>query len=763
MALGDLNIALVLRMISQTSGAKSALRMLNTVRTETEKTGRAGVAWSNRQLEANRARKAGLQGEALGLIGLGTSLVALTEPAIQAERRLAEISKFVEFESPDGLETLSSEIRTLVTTGGLRATAAGISDIVAAAGKLGVVDANLPDTQKRAALLAFAADASKMATAFGVSAEEAGQSLGRWQANFGMTHAASLELADTINFLGNTMATSEPEILNVFNRIGGVGKAAGLATRETAALSATILAAGASQEVAGTGAKNFLNALTRGESVTKRQQAVFNALGIDAAGLAKTMQQDATAGILSVLDAFEKIEPHRRNSMVGDLFGEEAKAAIIPLILNSQLLRQSFEKTADAQAVLGLMEEEYRRQASTIFAERQRMLETSKALAVVVGSTVLPAMNELFDTLIPVVTQISAWAEANPELVATLLKGTAAVLAFRVASVALRWSLFSLIGPFMHLTRAGSGMLMMLPRIGRGLRALKPLRWATLIPKLAWSALKVIPAIPWLALAGGGKLFKLSTLLKALKWTAKLIPGIGWAVLAGELAWNLLLKKLPWSEWIDKIDWSYWFSFSWVNELPDWSWSDLIPIIFWPMWLGFKWKDKLPVWNWADIIPPLPSVFRSDPPPSGLSKDKREVQRSITRGLSLALTPDQLVQTPVQGPRDNGGPMWPGRLYEVGERGPEWFIPDVAGTMLPTHRVKRLQQLSSDLATRVQSFAPAGRTALAPRLSPQSDVITINVHPAPGSNPDAIAAAVRRELEARDRNRQLALDDGVDY
>ena len=554
MAAGDLNIALILKLVDQATGpARAVTNSLRDIGAVTEQTGRAGVAWANEQLAANQARRSALQGEAMGLFALGAGLVGLTEPAIQAERRLAEVSKVVSFDAPEGFAHLQSDIRELVTSGGLAATADGVADIIAAAGRMGVVDENLPDDEKRAQLLDFAVAASKMSVAFGISADEAGTTLARWRQNLSLSQEEAMGLGDTVNFLGNTMATNEADILSVINRQGVVAKTAGLAANEIAALSATLLAAGASPEIAATGLKNFTNALTRGESVTKRQSAVFDALGLDAEQLAMRMQDDATGGIMSVLEAFQEIEPYRRGSMVGDLFGEEAKGAITPLIDNMGLLRMAFAETADISKLMGLMEDEYQRQAATTYAARQRLFEYLKGLSVVVGSTILPMLNELMDTIMPVISQFTDWAAAHPELIQFLFKAALAIFTFRLASVALRWTLFSLLTPFLYLVRGGSWLLAILPRVAGVMRLIKPLKWASIIARLAWASFitpirwaalagsltwkilvaplvwsqRLISRIPWLQLAGAGRKYKLGWLVHALKWTTRLIPVIG--------------------------------------------------------------------------------------------------------------------------------------------------------------------------------------------------------------------------------------------
>ncbi|MFV1538879.1 phage tail tape measure protein [Phaeobacter sp. JH204B] len=507
MATGDLNIALILKLVDQVSApARQATAALDKIGHVTEQTGRRGVEWANQQLEANKARRSALQGEVLGLAALGGTLLGLTEPAIQAERRLAEVSKVVSFKDANGLTILQTQIRELVTSGGLAATAEGMTDIIAAAGRMGVVDENLPDDEKRRQLLEFATDAAKMSAAFGITADEAGTALARWRQNLNLTHTEAMVLGDTVNLLGNTMATSEADILAVINRQGTVAKSAGLAADEIAALSATLLAAGAAPEVAATGLKNFTNALTRGSNVTKRQKAVYKALGLDPVQLAKDMQDDATGAILKVTKSFDSIPVHQRNSMVGILFGEEAKGAITPLITNVEMLETALAKAADTASLLGLMEEEYSRQAATTFVQRQRLLEFAKAMAVVVGTAVLPQMNELMAALMPIVAAMTDWAAAHPALINGVMKAALALFSLRVASIALRWSLFSILPVFLHIIRAGSGLLMLAPLLARGLLALlnplKLVRGALIAIRWAFLATGIGALLAGVAMAG---------------------------------------------------------------------------------------------------------------------------------------------------------------------------------------------------------------------------------------------------------------------
>ncbi len=162
--------------------------------------------------------------------------------------------------------------------------------------------------------------------------------------------------------------------------------------------------------------------------------------------------------------------------------------------------------------------------------------------------------------------------------------------------------------------RTGAGRIGL---IGRAIRMLNPIRWAMLIPKLAWRLfvtplkwLSFLPNIAWRGIVGGFRwlsfLPRLSwrLLIPALKWGSRLIPGIGWAVLAGELAWHLLVKPLGWDRYLPGIEWSKVFgAFSWDGWIPKVDWGMLLGAVKWPVELtSFDWRKFVKEINWLKIM-----------------------------------------------------------------------------------------------------------------------------------------------------------------
>lgn len=645
---GDLNIALILKLVDQvTAPARLVKKALGDVGRQTEALGRSGNQWANQQLAANQARKAALRGEAMGVAAVGYMLANALKPAIQFEKSMAGVSKVVDFESPEGLSKLSSEILKLTSSGGLPMAAEGVAEIIEAAGKAGLIDSALPDDQKIRELINFATAAAKMGVAFDISAGQAGDAMAQWQAALGMSQQESIKFGDALNHVANNMNTTEAKLLNVIGYVGAVAKTAGLANNEIVALSGAILAAGASPERAATGLKNFTNALTKGENMTKRQSAVIRELNMDADELAQRMQVDAKGAIIDVLEALKELPKYKQGAAIGALFGEEAKGAITPLLLNLDNLRKAFELVDDPANYAGAMLKEYAKQSATTDNALKLTMGFVKGLSITIGTFLLPELNELLSTVQPMIATATAWAQAHPELVTQIFRVVAGLLAFKIASIALRFTLFSLLTPFLYLIKGMSGLLIFLPRLAAGMLALlspiKLVRGALIALRFALLATGIGAVIAGIAMAGvwiynnwsGLKSFFTgfgTAFMAALGPARPLAEGVMNAV---KSVWEWLGKLLApldasmgkWADWgkaagtavgaaIGSVIGFVGDLWTWLTDLPGVDWAELVPEFSWPQLPEFSWPKfpdiSLPEMSWPELPdfkwPELPQV-----------------------------------------------------------------------------------------------------------------------------------------------------------
>lgn len=377
-----------------------------------------------RQLKGFQKEVSGL---ALGATAAGTAILgALAMPVNSAmgfESKMADIRKVVDgLDDKEVFGKMSDDILTLSTQ--LPMAAEGIAEIVAAGGQSGIA---------RDDLMQFASDAVKMGVAFDTTAEESGQMMAQWRTAFRMTQEDVVVLADKINYLGNTGPANAGKISEIVTRIGPLGEIAGVASGEIAALGATIAGMGVEPEVAATGIKNFMKALTSGGAATKSQKKVLAALRINPKKLAEAMQKDSKSAMLMVLDGISRVPAAKQSAMMNRLFGSESAGAIAPLLNNIELLRTNFERVADAQQYAGSMQKEYASRAATTENQLQLLKNSVHNISVTLGDTFLPAINEATAEVMPYLEQVREFIKANPELVQTVAKFGAALLGVGVS------------------------------------------------------------------------------------------------------------------------------------------------------------------------------------------------------------------------------------------------------------------------------------------------------------------------------------------
>lgn len=185
--------------------------------------------------------------------------------------------------------------------------------------------------------------------------------MAKWRTAFKMNQTEVVDLADKINYLGNTTAASAPLISDVVTRIGPLGEVGGVAAGEIAALGASMVGSGIQSDVAATGLKNMILALTAGESATKSQVGALNELGLSAEDVAQGMQDNAKETILKVLNAIRGLDKVKQASVLSDLFGKESLGAIAPLLSNLDGVQDNLNKVADSSKYAGSMEGEFPR------------------------------------------------------------------------------------------------------------------------------------------------------------------------------------------------------------------------------------------------------------------------------------------------------------------------------------------------------------------------------------------------------------------
>ncbi|MCM8819761.1 MAG: phage tail tape measure protein [Candidatus Omnitrophica bacterium] len=390
-----------------------------------------------KRAEELKSKRQNARAEMLSAIETAMILQQPIRQAIKFENAMAEVRKVVDFDTPEQFKQMGKDIVELSKK--IPMTVEGLAAIVAAGGQAGIA---------RDELVKYAETAAKMGVAFDISAEEAGEMMAQWRSAFRMNQEQVERLADQINYLGNTTAASAPKISEVVKRIGPLGSVGGAAAGEIAALGATMVSTGISQEIAATGIKNLILSLTAGEAATKSQQAAFKALGLNAVTMAKLMQKDAQGAILTVLNALQKLPKHKQAAVLTDLFGKESVGAIAPLLTNLNALKDNFNKVENSALYAGSMQKEFETKSDTTENKLILLKNTLDSLSNSIGLILLPQLKAMADIAAKGANIIQNLSDKYPGLTRVITLAGASVLGFGVAWKTLAYVGTIIITPF---------------------------------------------------------------------------------------------------------------------------------------------------------------------------------------------------------------------------------------------------------------------------------------------------------------------------
>ena len=375
-----------------------------------------------------RTDRSNLRTSAMETLAVGASAVLPVKLAIDFESAMADVKKVVNFDTPDGFSTLSNEILELTRTLPLAST--DLAAIAASGGQLGVASKDIK---------LFTSNIAKMATAFDMSAEMAGDSMAKLANVYQIPIKDIGRLGDAINELSNSSPAKASDIVNALGRVGGVAKAFGLTEVQAAALSNTFISLGKAPEVAGTAINAMLIKLQTADKQSDKFKEALESINISADSLKTAIGKDAQGALSSFLRVVGKVPKGDRMGLLVDLFGLEYADDIAVLAGSMDTYASSLKVVSDASNYNGSMEKEFQARAATTANNLQLLKNGMSELGINMGAAVLPSLNELVNSVRPVITSFATWAKGNGELISTSLKVVTGLAALRLSFIALKY------------------------------------------------------------------------------------------------------------------------------------------------------------------------------------------------------------------------------------------------------------------------------------------------------------------------------------
>ena len=349
-------------------------------------------------------------------------LIALGSVAFDAattfETSVTAINKILDL-TPPKLEEMKGQILDLSNT--LKVVDPNkIAAVAASAAQFGVAADEV---------IKFTETVGKMAFAFDLPADEAGQSAAKIRNIFHLSVDEMNDLGGTINELSNNMAASAKEITKVLPRVAGLAAQAGLTYRETAALSASLLALGAAPAKAGTGINFLIGSMNTATVGSARFKQGLKMIGISAKDMEEDIRTNGSGAIIGFLEKLNELDAATRSRAIALIGGKEYSDDLGMMASNIDMLKHSLSLANDEQKTATSLQREFDIQTNTTASEVARMQVSLSKLAIVVGTAILPPVNALLDKIIPLTEKLAGWAKENPKIVQGLVYVGAALAA----------------------------------------------------------------------------------------------------------------------------------------------------------------------------------------------------------------------------------------------------------------------------------------------------------------------------------------------
>ena len=446
--MSDLNIAMILRLVDQVTGpSRRVLSSMREVGGAVDNAGRGMLGAADRIGAASQRQMGIIQGQTVGLVAFGAAAYGLLRPAVEFEAAMDKVGAVARASGFD-LDRMTATARELGATTPWAASQAAegmqflamagfeVNDVVAAMpGMLDLASAGATD-------LGTAADiASNILTGFGLEAAEMGRVGDILTNTFTSTNTNLRTLGETMKYVAPAAA------------------AVGLSLEEAAAMAGALGGAGIQGSMAGTGLRAMISRLAAPADGALDALEQLEIKTADADGNMRPM-----IDILAEMDgALKLLGTAEQASLRKAIFGEEASAAAQVLMIQagSGALREFAIEVQEQGSAARVAQEQNDNMSGSLKA----IQSATQAVSITIGNVFLPALVDMTATLIPMLQQINAWADLNPELIKALGQLALWMVGLKVASLGLRLAFILLASPVATVLRTLGWLLVLVARL----------------------------------------------------------------------------------------------------------------------------------------------------------------------------------------------------------------------------------------------------------------------------------------------------------
>lgn len=357
------------------------------------------------------------------IVGLG----ALSfKAAMDFESAFAGVRKTVDATEAQ-FAALNKGIREMAKQ--MPASATEIANVAEAAGQLGIQTENI---------LGFTKTMINLGVATNLTAEQAATALARFANITQMSQKDFDRLGSTIVALGNNLATTEAEIVEMAMRLAGAGHQVGLTEAQILSLAGALSSVGIEAEAGGSAfSKVMIEMANAVASGSEELQLFAKVAGTTAGNFKKAFQQDAAQAIIMFIEGLGRMSTEGQNvfPILEELGLSEIRVrdALLRAAGAGDLFRQSLKLGTQAWQENTALTKEAEQRYATTESQLQILKNRITDIAIEIRGPLLTAANNALEQLSPFIDAIARAAERFASLDPNIQAAIIAVAAFIAA------------------------------------------------------------------------------------------------------------------------------------------------------------------------------------------------------------------------------------------------------------------------------------------------------------------------------------------
>lgn len=388
------------------------------------------------QTFGNKASQAfGTVHEAIVAAGIATALKEVYEyfadcaqASMDFESAMTGVAKTTDL-TDDELSTMSDAIKEMSTE--IPATTEELAAIAESAGQLGI---------HKESLLDFTEIMAMLGTSTNMTADEAATSLSRLANITGMSQEDFDRLGATIVDLGNNLATTEKEIVDMSMRIAGAGAQVGMTEAEIMSFSGALSSVGIEAEAGGSAFSTLISNM----SLAVQQggdglEQFADVAGMSASEFAAAFEEDAAGAIIQFIQGLGNMESEGRSAIaVLDNMGLSdirMRDALLRAAGASDVFTNALQIGSNAWDENTALVNEASKRYATTQSQLTMMQNAYQNLKVAIGDAYTPALQKAYSVGTQALNAVSQFVKQNPALV-NAITAFVGVLGLVVAALA---------------------------------------------------------------------------------------------------------------------------------------------------------------------------------------------------------------------------------------------------------------------------------------------------------------------------------------